>query len=74
MQPMDVEIKSDYITVGQLLKLVGAIRTGGAAKWFLAEKQVLVNGEAERRRGRKLYPNDLVSIEGVGQFRIRDQE
>ncbi|MDQ0339273.1 S4 domain protein YaaA [Caldalkalibacillus uzonensis] len=65
-----VHIHTPYITLGQLLKLVGAIDTGGQAKWFLAEYPVLVNGEAEQRRGRKLYPDDVVHIDGAGQFKI----
>lgn len=53
-------ISTEYITLGQLLKEVGIIDTGGMAKWFLAEHEVFVNGELENRRGRKLYPGDEV--------------
>ncbi len=64
----DVPIKTDYITLGQFLKRINAIQSGGMAKWFLQEKQVSVNGEKEMRRGRKLYVGDQVFIEGCGKY------
>ena len=63
-----VKLKTDYITLGQLLKIVDIISSGGQAKWFLQENDVLINGELDNRRGRKLYPNDLVEIPEYGQF------
>ena len=52
----------DFITLGVLLKLAGIIDTGGQAKWFLNENVVLVNGEEESRRGRKLYHGDEIIV------------
>ena len=52
----------DFITLGILLKLAGIIDTGGQAKWFLNENAVLVNGEEENRRGRKLYHGDEILV------------
>lgn len=40
------------------------IQSGGEAKFFLASHQVYVNQELEQRRGRKLYPKDVVQILG----------
>ena len=53
----------DFITLGILLKLAGVIDTGGQAKWFLNENAVLVNGEEENRRGRKLYHCDQILVQ-----------
>ena len=53
----------DFITLGILLKLAGIIDTGGQAKWFLSENAVLVNGEEENRRGRKLYHGDQILVQ-----------
>ena len=53
----------DFITLGILLKLAGIIDTGGQAKWFLSENAVLVNGEEENRRGRKLYHGDVILVQ-----------
>ena len=56
----DVHITSPYITLGQLLKHVGVIGTGGEAKYFLQDHLVDVNGVLEQRRGRKIVPGDVV--------------
>ena len=54
----------NYITLQQFLKLKDIISSGGEAKFFLAENDVRVNGETEKRRGRKLYPGDVVTVKG----------
>jgi ribosome-associated protein len=56
------------IRLGQLLKLAGVLDGGGEVKAFLAEAPVLVNGEAESRRGRQLVPGDVVQ---VGEVELR---
>jgi ribosome-associated protein len=56
----EVQIRGDMIRLGQLLKLAGVIDAGGEAAGYLAERGVLVNGEAESRRGRQLHPGDVV--------------
>lgn len=57
-------LTQDHITLGQLLKIVGQIQTGGEAKIFLAEVRVKVNGERDDRRGRKLFAGDIIEIPG----------
>ena len=52
----------EYITLQSLLQVVGEIPTGGMAKIYLAENSVLVNGEPENRRGRKLYSGDEIRL------------
>ncbi len=63
-----IEIKTEYITLGQFLKLANILDSGGMIKQFLQEQGVLVNGEKEQRRGRKLYPNDVVEINNGESF------
>lgn len=58
-----ITINTEYITLGQLLKYVNIISNGSEAKMFLIEHQVFVNGEEEKRRGRKIYDNYQVKIE-----------
>lgn len=53
----------EYITLQSLLKITNTISTGGMAKIFLEENDVLVNNEREDRRGRKLYPGDKVKVD-----------
>ena len=69
----DLKINSEYITLGQALKMTDTISSGGMAKWFLSEHEVFVNGEAEDRRGKKLRHGDLINIPSVGRFRIVDE-
>ena len=66
----EVSIRDEYITLGQLLKRADIISTGGEAKWYLAETVVMVNGEPEQRRGRKLRPGDLIAAPDVPPVRI----
>ncbi|MCE5172493.1 S4 domain-containing protein YaaA [Paenibacillus profundus] len=66
----DIKVSTEYITLGQFLKLANCASTGGHAKVMLAEAMVKVNSEDEARRGRKLYAGDVVSVEGCGTFRI----
>ena len=59
-----VTIKPDqvFITLQAVLQITDVISTGGMAKVFLMDNEVLVNGELENRRGRKLYPGDEVKV------------
>ena len=57
-----IRIYTDYITLGQMLKLKGIIRNGGDAKAFLLDNDVAVNGEKEDRRGRKLYDGYEIKV------------
>lgn len=64
-------IQDEYITLGQLLKELGVISTGGAAKWYLQESPVHINGELDNRRGKKLYPGDRIEIQELGTIYIK---
>jgi ribosome-associated protein len=59
-----LKIEGPFITLGQLLKKLDVIDSGGQAKHFLQEYEVKVNNEVEWRRGRKIYPQDIVEIAG----------
>lgn len=65
-----IKISTDYIPLGQFLKLAGVIQTGGMVKWFLSEYEVKVNGELEQRRGKKLKNGDIIEIEGFDPFEV----
>lgn len=60
----EFKLKSEYITLGQLLKVVGLISSGGMAKQFLEDSEITLNGESENRRGKKLFKGDLLVING----------
>jgi ribosome-associated protein len=52
------------IRLDQLLKLQGAATTGGQAKTMVQGGEVKVNGEIDKRRGRKLQAGDVVEVGG----------
>ncbi|KMK77892.1 S4 domain-containing protein YaaA [Alkalihalobacillus pseudalcaliphilus] len=66
-----ISISSPYITLGQLLKEVGAIDTGGMAKWYLSEYDVYVNDELENRRGKKLVHGNIVRLHDGAKYEIQ---
>ena len=59
-----IKIKDDYIKLGQALKLAGMVGSGVEAKVVIQDGQVLVNGEVELQRGKKLHPGDVFSFNG----------
>ena len=57
-----VKITTEYIELQMLLKMQDIITSGGQAKYFLQENDVFVNGELEKRRGKKLYPGNKIKV------------
>ena len=65
-----VKINSEYITLGQLLKIVDIASSGGEAKFLVKELTIKVNNEPEDRRGRKLYKGDIIDIKSYSKYVI----
>lgn len=61
---MKITLKDEFIKLGQALKAAGLVESGAEAKEVIQEGKVLVNGEVESRRGKKLYAGDLVTFNG----------
>ncbi len=59
-----INIKNEFIKLGQAVKLAGLADSGLEAKIFIQNGQVSVNHEVDTRRGRKLYPGDVFSFQG----------
>ena len=60
-----IYIKGEYITLGQLLKFLDLVQTGGEEKIFVSTHDITFNGEKENRRGKKLRPTDIISLDGT---------
>lgn len=58
-----IEIHTEYIELQQLLKILNLISSGGQAKQFLNEYDVLVDDVKETRRGRKIYNGMKVKVD-----------
>jgi ribosome-associated protein len=50
------------MTLGQALKAADLVGSGGEAKVLIQSGEVLVNGDVETRRGRKLFPGDVIEV------------
>lgn len=55
-------MEGPFITLSQFLKLRDLVQSGGEAKHLIQAGYVLVNGEIELRRRRKLYAGDQVTF------------
>lgn len=52
------------LCLDQFLKLVGLCGTGGQAKLLIQGGEILLNGETETRRRKKLFRGDVVEYAG----------
>ncbi len=59
-----IKLRDEFIKLGQALKAVGFVESGVEAKEVIQDGLVLVNGEVDTRRGRKLYDGDVVEFDG----------
>lgn len=55
-----VNIRDEYIKLGQVLKLSGLADSGVDAKIMIQDGLVKVNGETEYQRGKKIRSGDIV--------------
>ncbi|SFL11333.1 ribosome-associated protein [Streptosporangium canum] len=62
------ELETDYIPLCDLLKYCAVTDTGGQAKHFIAEGNVMVDGEVELRKTCKIRAGQVVTGDG---FEIR---
>ena len=61
---MTVEIHTEFIKLGALLKLSGLCETGGEAKNVIQAGLVKVDGEVCTQRGRKMRPGMTAEFDG----------
>lgn len=59
-----IKIRDEFIKLGQVIKLAGFVESGLDAKIEIQEGNVLVNGEVECRRGKKIYAGDVIEFNG----------
>lgn len=59
-----ITIETPFIRLADLLKLAGAVDTGGQAKLAVQSGEVLVNGEVCAMRGKKLRSGDVAAYAG----------
>ena len=59
-----IYLRDEFIKLGQALKAANLVSSGVEAKDVILDGLVMVNGEVDERRGRKLYDGDVVTFEG----------
>ena len=66
----EFELTKDHIELYKILKYEGLASSGAEAKIAITNGQVLVNGEVETRKRKKIVSGDVVEF---GEERIRIQ-
>ena len=66
----DIAISEEPIELYKLLKWEGMAASGGEAKSVIAEGHVLVNGEVETRKRKKIVSGDIIAF---GEETVRVQ-
>lgn len=66
----EVEISKEPVELYKILKFEGMVSSGGEAKSVIADGQVLVNGNVETRKRKKIVSGDIVEF---GKEKIRIQ-
>jgi len=59
-----INLREDYIKLGQALKAAGFVESGVDAKFVIQDGLVIVNGSVETQRGKKLVAGDIVEFDG----------
>ena len=60
-----VVIGTEFIKLEAAMKYANAAESGGMAKNVIQDELVKVNGEICTMRGKKLYPGDIFSFDGI---------
>lgn len=59
-----IQLREDYIKLGQALKAAGLAESGVDAKLAIQDGLVKVNGQVELQRGKKLIAGDIIEFDG----------
>lgn len=69
-----IAIHTESIQLDQLLKWAGIIESGGQVRPMLEEKLILVNGNIETAKRRRLFLGDTVEILEMGCWQVAREE
>ena len=61
-------VKSEFIELNKLLKLLGIAETGGHANTMITEGEVLLNNMVEFQKRKKIREQDIIK---VGHFVVK---
>lgn len=63
MNMVQIKLREEYIKLGQALKAAGLVGSGADAKSDILDGKVMVNGQVETQRGKKLHEGDIVEYD-----------
>jgi len=58
------ELKEEFVELYKILKFEGLVDSGGMAKQIISDGQVIVNGEVETRKRKKISAGDKIEFSG----------
>lgn len=61
---IEVELNHQPVELCKLLKIANLVAGGGEAKVVISEGYVLLNGDVEYQKRKKIYHNDVVEFNG----------
>ena len=64
MKPRDVVLNQEPVELYKILKFENLVLSGGEAKYVITEGLVMVNGEVETRKRKKIFAGDIVEFQG----------
>ena len=60
----EVILTTEPVELYKILKFEGVVSSGGEAKFVIDDGQVLVNGEVETRKRKKIVSGDIIEFSG----------
>lgn len=60
----DVVLKNEPVELHKILKFEGLVPSGGVAKLAIESGDVIVNGEVETRKRKKMLAGDVIEFNG----------
>ena len=67
-----VNIKTEFITIGQMLIFVDLVSCGREKNKFIQDHKIVVDGVELKMRGKKLYPGTRIEIDDSMIFEIKN--
>ena len=59
-----IQLTKEPAELYKILKFEGIVNSGGQAKLAISDGQVMVNGQQETRKGRKIVHGDTIEFNG----------
>lgn len=69
----EVAITTETIQLDQFLKWAAIVESGGQVKFLLEDGLIKINGVQATERRKKIAPGDVISIEGLGSWKVTQE-